>query len=52
MQAGIGYGGSCFPKDVKSLIHQFKEQGLEGSIVQKVDKINIQQADYFMQKIE
>lgn len=52
LQAGIGYGWSCFPKDVTSLIHQFKEHDLAWSIVQKVDEINSQQAEYFTKKID
>ncbi len=51
LNAGIGYGWSCFPKDVKSLIHQFQENGLSGEIVSKVDEINDSQVNYFMSKI-
>nr|MDD3719897.1 UDP-glucose/GDP-mannose dehydrogenase family protein [Candidatus Gracilibacteria bacterium] len=51
LNAGIGYGGSCFPKDVKSLIHQFKEHNLTGEIITKVDLVNSTQVDYFLDKI-
>ncbi|MDD5769914.1 MAG: UDP-glucose/GDP-mannose dehydrogenase family protein [Candidatus Gracilibacteria bacterium] len=51
LNAGIGYGGSCFPKDVKSLIHQFKENGLNGEIISKVDETNSGQVQYFLEKI-
>ncbi|MFA7298220.1 MAG: UDP-glucose/GDP-mannose dehydrogenase family protein [Candidatus Absconditabacterales bacterium] len=52
LNAGIGYGGSCFPKDVRSLIHQFTSNGLSGQIVSTVDKVNKEQIGYFMGKID
>lgn len=51
LNAGIGYGWSCFPKDVKSLIHQFQDKWLQSSIIEKVDHINTTQVDYFLEKI-
>lgn len=51
LNAWIGYGWSCFPKDVKSLIHQFKEYNLTWEIITKVDYINHTQVDYFLDKI-
>ncbi|MCX7833026.1 MAG: UDP-glucose/GDP-mannose dehydrogenase family protein [Ignavibacteria bacterium] len=38
--AGIGYGGSCFPKDVKALIKTSIEKGSEISLLSVVDKVN------------
>ncbi len=40
LYAGIGYGGSCFPKDVAALIETGKEHGFDFKIVQAVDKVN------------
>src|SRR6266571_1766689 len=40
---GVGYGGSCFPKDVKALIRMGEEAGLELSLVGAVDRTNEQQ---------
>jgi UDPglucose 6-dehydrogenase len=37
---GIGYGGSCFPKDVKALIRMGTEAGLEMPLVRAVDGVN------------
>lgn len=51
LNAWIGYGWSCFPKDVKSLIHQFKENWLNSDIISNVDKTNASQVDYFIEKI-
>ncbi len=43
LQAGIGYGGSCFPKDVKGLINTAKENGINLSIITAVDRVNEEQ---------
>lgn len=40
LNAGIGYGGSCFPKDVKAFIHVMEQHGVEASILQAVDSFN------------
>jgi UDPglucose 6-dehydrogenase len=37
---GIGYGGSCFPKDVKALIKTAKEHGYEMQVLQAVEAVN------------
>ena len=38
--AGVGYGGSCFPKDVKALIRTLEENGLDAGILEAVDDLN------------
>ena len=48
---GVGYGGSCFPKDVKALINTGKENGCEMYLAGMVDKINKRQRQYFINKI-
>lgn len=40
---GVGYGGSCFPKDVKALIHTARAQGYEPSVLDSVDSLNERQ---------
>lgn len=40
LYAGIGYGGSCFPKDVQALMETGKEYGSAFSIIEAVDKVN------------
>ena len=49
--AGLGYGGSCFPKDVKALIQTSNERGLDAEILSAVDKVNKQQRQRFIDKI-
>lgn len=49
LYAGIGYGGSCFPKDVQALIQTGKEYGSEFRIIEAADKVNdIQKMRPFM----
>lgn len=43
LKAGIGYGGSCFPKDVSALIHSFRSQGISPDLLEAVEKINEEQ---------
>ena len=40
---GIGYGGSCFPKDVRAFIQSMKQSGVESSILRAVDAVNEEQ---------
>jgi len=40
---GIGYGGSCFPKDIKTLAKTMTELGVDASIIQAVDDVNKRQ---------
>jgi UDPglucose 6-dehydrogenase len=40
LYAGCGYGGSCFPKDVKALIHTAEEKGYEFKILKAVEDVN------------
>ena len=49
--AGIGYGGSCFPKDVKALIKTGSELGIDMKIVKAVNETNINQRQLFLDKI-
>jgi UDPglucose 6-dehydrogenase len=50
--AGVGYGGSCFPKDVKALIKAGQEQDEHLEILEAVEKVNQLQRDNFLYKIK
>jgi len=50
--AGIGYGGSCFPKDVKGIIHKGKEHGLCMKVCGSVDQVNEAQKKLIFNKIK
>ena len=49
---GAGYGGSCFPKDVRALIATGKERGLTTELLLSVDHVNQIQKDVLFNKIE
>jgi UDPglucose 6-dehydrogenase len=49
---GVGYGGSCFPKDVRALIDTFKQSHLDPRILQAVDQVNEQQKCVLQAKIK
>ena len=50
LHAGIGYGGSCFPKDVKALIALSNETGIPLPIVQATHEVNDHQRQRFFKK--
>jgi UDPglucose 6-dehydrogenase len=49
---GIGYGGSCFPKDVKALVHSAKEVNYEFKILDAVTEVNETQKSHLVTKIK
>lgn len=51
LHAGIGYGGSCFPKDVKALLATAKEHGLDFSLVEATDEVNRHQRQRFIARL-
>jgi len=48
---GIGYGGSCFPKDVKALVRTARENGHEMRILQAVEDVNEDQKSVLYNKV-
>jgi UDPglucose 6-dehydrogenase len=48
---GVGFGGSCFPKDVRALIHTAKEYGVSPDLAVAVDQVNQNQKKKIAQKI-
>ena len=51
LKAGIGFGGYCFPKDLRAFIHLADEFGLNFSLLKEVEAINQQRVDVFMKKV-
>lgn len=51
LSAGVGYGGSCFPKDVKALIQIARRHDYHFKILQEVEKVNYYQRDVLVNKI-
>jgi UDPglucose 6-dehydrogenase len=52
LHAGLGYGGSCFPKDVKALIATLKEHGCQSDLFEAVDRVNETQKSLAIEKLE
>ncbi len=52
LQAGVGYGGSCFPKDVKALAHMAEVANCHPQLLLAVMDINTDARRFFVQKIE
>jgi UDPglucose 6-dehydrogenase len=52
LNAGLGYGGSCFPKDVKALAYMAAEAGLHPQLLDAVMKINNDQRHVVIEKLE
>ncbi|OIO55964.1 MAG: UDP-glucose 6-dehydrogenase [Alphaproteobacteria bacterium CG_4_10_14_0_2_um_filter_63_37] len=51
LYAGVGYGGSCFPKDVQALVHMMSDAGLPGAVVNAVEAANKAQRQWFIERI-
>ena len=51
LKAGLGYGGSCFPKDVAAFHWVAQQQGVEFQLLDEVRKINERQCDIFFNKV-
>lgn len=51
LNAGLGYGGSCFPKDVKAFIAIAEELGTPFHLLKEVERINSHQLDRFLKKV-
>ncbi len=51
LHAGIGYGGSCFPKDIGALINSGKEKGYSFRILEAVEQVNDRQKKEVFEKL-
>lgn len=49
--AGIGYGGSCFPKDVKALVHTLRASGVDPVILDGVEQVNVAQKTVLLRRV-
>lgn len=52
LSAGVGYGGSCFPKDVNAFIAQASDVGADLSILEEVRQINAAQRIHIIEKVK
>jgi UDPglucose 6-dehydrogenase len=51
LRPGIGYGGSCFPKDVAAFRSVADQMGVDFSLLSEVEKINVEQKKRFLSKV-
>lgn len=51
LKAGVGYGGSCFPKDVQALVHQMRVIGIEPLLLSGIEAVNWRQKISFAKRI-
>jgi UDPglucose 6-dehydrogenase len=49
---GVGYGGSCFPKDVRALVAKAESKGVAPQILRAVDEVNNQQKHVLFRKLQ
>jgi len=52
LRAGVGYGGSCFPKDIKALAKIGEDLGVNVSLLREADRINTERIGIFVEKIK
>ena len=51
LNAGIGFGGYCFPKDLRAFMHLAREHGVDCGLLKEVENINLRRAALFLKKV-
>ena len=51
LNAGIGFGGYCFPKDLRAFMHLAREHGVDCGLLAEVENINLRRAEVFLRKV-
>jgi UDPglucose 6-dehydrogenase len=51
LHPGVGYGGSCFPKDVRAMVHMARSKGMTSRMMEAVDEVNEAQKSVLPRKI-
>lgn len=51
LQAGVGFGGYCFPKDLRAFIHLAEERGVDFSLLREVERVNQRRVDSFLKMV-
>ena len=52
LEAGVGYGGSCLPKDLRAFIQAAQEFNLDFGLLREVERINFGRIDVFIKKVQ
>jgi UDPglucose 6-dehydrogenase len=51
LNAGIGFGGFCLPKDLQAFVHLAERSGVDFSLLKEAEKVNRRRVDHFLEKI-
>ena len=51
LNAGLGFGGYCFPKDLRAFMYLAREHGVDCGLLQEVENINLQRTTLFLKKV-
>ena len=51
LNAGIGFGGYCFPKDLRAFMHLAREHGVDCGLLKEVENINLGRSERFLKKV-
>ncbi|TAM79853.1 MAG: UDP-glucose/GDP-mannose dehydrogenase family protein [Acidobacteria bacterium] len=52
LQAGVGFGGYCFPKDLKAFIYLAEEHGADFSLLKQVERVNQRRIEMIIKKVQ
>lgn len=52
LRAGLGYGGSCFPKDIRALTKIGEDLGINMNLLKEADRINLERISVYVEKIK
>ncbi len=52
LQAGCGYGGACFPKDIQALIYEMKKNKVNPQIIPAIESVNFKQKKSIIKKVK
>ena len=51
LNAGIGFGGYCFPKDLRAFMHLARDNGIDCGLLKEVENINLRRVEVFLKKV-
>ena len=52
LNAGLGFGGYCLPKDLRAFIHLAEQRGVDASLLKAIERINLGRVENFLKKVK
>lgn len=52
LNAGLGFGGYCLPKDLRAFIHLAEQHGVDASLLKAIEQINLRRVDIFLARVK